>query len=185
MAGIHDVADVDESLSGAAVDGRTNVAVAEFNFRRFDRGVVDFHRFFRAADGRARGFSVRLERVVVGSQLLILFAGNDALFDEGSISFDLRRPHFSRASSRAMLASACFFSAAVAGEICLRLFETCFKRPRVDREKQLAFLYVRAVGEMKLHDPARYLGLDRDGLARDDFAERVEIARDVLRQRRE
>ena len=66
-AGIDDVADVDETLTGAAVDWRMNEAVAEFYFCGFDRGVVDFDRFVGAAYDGARGFGVCSERVVVGA----------------------------------------------------------------------------------------------------------------------
>jgi len=56
-----------------------------------------------------------------------------------------------------------------------------FEGLRINREKQVAFLQVGAIGEMDLDNASRDLGLNRNDFARDGLADCVEVGGDVLR----
>src|SRR6185369_9522771 len=168
---IYDVADVDDSLSGAAVDWRMDVAVTELDLGCIDRCAIYLHRLIGTVHCGARGFGVRFERVVVSAELFVLLASDNALLDECSITFDLCAAPVLARNLTCKVRFRLFLGGGVFREIGLRLFQVGVERPRIDREKQIALANVCAVSEMNLLDTAGDLWLNRHRFTRDDLSE--------------
>ena len=132
---------------------------------------------------RSIGFHGCLERLRIRLGLIILFPRNHALFDQRAVSFcfDLTKSRLSEILGE--IRFRLFLQGQIFRHVRLCLAQIRFKRTRVDREEQLTFLHVRAVGEMNLQDASGNLRLNRHHFARDGFPDRVNIVRHILHDR--
>ena len=147
----HDVADVDEPLARAAVDGRPDLRVLEVEVRGLDRclALPDLRL------GHLDGVSPHFKLLLRDRSRPDKFIGP-------------RQLGFGEVQGSPRL-----------GDGRLGGVVVCLEGPGVDGEERIARMYLGTVREVDFRYAPRHLGLHRHHLARDTLSEGVEVDRNV------
>src|SRR6185312_13065250 len=153
LARLHQVAEVDQPLAGAAVDRRADLGIDEVELGGVDRRLVAGERRLEAVDRRLL-LVVALARLVAGpDQLAVAVEIELGAFELRLVTLLGRG----------------------------RAIEPRLVRPRVDLEQQVAFLDVLALAKIDFDDLAVDSRFDRHGLVGLHRAEAADINRHVAR----